>query len=94
MRSKELSEAMAYGRGIGLNYPKDPVYVLAREVDALAAQLAKSERDAARYRWLVENTKHVPWSRQFHGLNADTGLDEAIDAAMAADSASVTEGEQ
>jgi len=39
--------------------------------------------DAERYRWLVENAKHIPWSKQFPGLNADTGLDAAIDAALA-----------
>ena len=40
-------------------------------------------RDAARYRWLVENAKNVPWSRQFPGLHAGTGLDDAIDKAIA-----------
>ena len=40
-------------------------------------------RDAARYRWLVANAKNVPWSRQFPGLHAGKGLDDAIDKAIA-----------
>ena len=49
----------------------------------LEAELAALRADAERYRWLVENAKHIPWSKQFPGLNADTGLDAAIDAAIA-----------
>ena len=55
----------------------------ADEIERLRADNAALRADAERYRWLVENAKHIPWSKQFPGLNADTGLDAAIDAAIA-----------
>lgn len=39
--------------------------------------------DAARYRWLVEECKYMPWGRVFPGINAGKGIDEAIDEQIA-----------
>jgi hypothetical protein len=51
--------------------------------DAAANEIEKERADAARYRWLIEECKYMPWGRLFPGINAGKGIDEAIDEQIA-----------
>jgi hypothetical protein len=58
-------------------------YVRADIHDALAARLAEAERDAARYRWLRQNSNFLGWEPDYLPEFVDRAVDRAMSTASA-----------